>query len=134
MDITNFYILLNVKPDSDIKEIKNSYRNLCRLANKYNIIKAYMQNITYAYFILSNPEKRKEYDKSLNEYSKTFTNNKYLGNINNTMELPYSLENKDEIDSYNNDIDNYGINDYKKIFDTDKETFDANKEIIVTNK
>jgi DnaJ-class molecular chaperone len=116
MDISNFYTLLNVTPMSNIKEIKNSYRNLCRLANKYNIIKAYMQQITYAYFILSNPEKRQEYDKTLNEYSKTFTNNKYSNTINNfnsinnnTIEVPYSLVNKNEVDSYNNELEEYNI-------------------------
>ncbi|UTY27937.1 DnaJ domain-containing protein [Treponema putidum] len=75
----NYYNILNVSKSADEEEIKKAYRNL---AMKYHpdknpgnkIAEERFKRISEAYSILSNPQKRKYYDLSMES---TFTSGTY---------------------------------------------------------
>lgn len=67
--LTNYYDLLNIPKDSDIETIKKAFRREVSLFhpdnNKSPEAKAIFNSIIEAFDVLSNPEKRKAYDKML---------------------------------------------------------------------
>lgn len=71
MSIRTYYSVLGVSREATQEEITNAKNALAKVyhpdANMHNNIDttAYMQEILEAYRVLSNPEKRKEYDKEL---------------------------------------------------------------------
>lgn len=68
-----FYEILNISPNSNIKEIKSQYYKLCKLLHpdtSKNISKEEFHDIMKAYEVLKDPIKRKEYDKSITEVPK----------------------------------------------------------------
>jgi hypothetical protein len=77
--MTDYYKLLGVLPNATTEEIKKAYR---QLALKYhpdrnpgdNNSEAYFKRVTEAYTILSNPEKREEYNY---EYKKSHQSSSY---------------------------------------------------------
>lgn len=72
MSVRTYYNILGVSRDATPEEITNAKNALAKVyhpdANMHNNIDttAYMQEILEAYRALSNPEKRKQYDKELN--------------------------------------------------------------------
>lgn len=97
MELSNYYYLLNVDQSANNKDIIKSYRNLSRLSKTNNIIKSYYPQIKLAYFVLSNPESRKEYDKQLNDVmNNTFTN---IDSINYDDDSIYSHFDKDDVNN-----------------------------------
>ena len=108
MDLSNYYYLLNVDKTATFKDIVNSYRNLSRLAKKYNIIKSYYPHIQMAYLVLSNPKSRKQYDEQLRavqnlnnriQYDNQFQD---VQNINNNELYTDSIEECEYVE-YTND-------------------------------
>lgn len=92
----NYYDILEVKNNADLKEIKKNYR---RLANKYHPDKnkstnaeALFKKINNAYETLSDTKKRKEYDLSLNNPFKNNYRNPFekSGFKNNSAEDIFS--------------------------------------------
>ena len=71
MSVRTYYSILGVSRDATLEEITNAKNALAKVyhpdANVHNNIDttAYMQEILEAYRVLSNPEKRKQYDKEL---------------------------------------------------------------------
>ena len=69
----DFYEILNVAPDAEGVEIKTAYRNLAlqhhpdRNENNPEAAEK-MKNINEAYAVLSNPEKRREYDQLRSQF------------------------------------------------------------------
>ena len=67
---SNYYLLLEIQKDSDLSGIKAAYRRLARKyhpdVNTSQDANERFQAITTAYQTLSDPEKRKSYDTSLN--------------------------------------------------------------------
>ncbi|MBW1961830.1 MAG: J domain-containing protein [Deltaproteobacteria bacterium] len=67
MDKKDYYEILGVAKDADLKEIKEAYRNLAfryhpdRCQDAKDAVEK-MKAINEAYAVLSNPDKRKEYD------------------------------------------------------------------------
>ena len=67
----SFYQILNVKPDSNLKEIKSKYYKLCKSLHpdtnlaKNNNYAEELNDVMRAYAVLKDPKKRHEYDQSL---------------------------------------------------------------------
>ena len=107
------YKTLNLQRNASIKEIKIAYR---RLARKYhpdrnsNVSDDIMKNINIAFEILSDPEKRKQHDKTLldnfaKDYDEANKNFKYKRNFDDKNNKHFSP--KSTIFEANaNDIDN----------------------------
>jgi DnaJ-class molecular chaperone len=70
MALKNYYLILGISPNNSTKEIQCAFR---RLAKKFHPDKAgggktaLFQDITEAYEVLSDPEKRKKYNQKLTE-------------------------------------------------------------------
>ena len=68
-----YYDILNVNKNASLNDIKSSFRNLAKKyhpdINKETGAEEIFKIIQEAYEVLSNDEKRKEYDKSLLEYN-----------------------------------------------------------------
>lgn len=67
MQQKNFYTVLGIKKTASLKEIKTAYRNLAKKHHpdkNHDKGKAedHFKEIQYAYAVLSNPHKRREYD------------------------------------------------------------------------
>ncbi len=81
MAFKNYYDVLNVKPNATPEEIKKAYR---KLSVKFHpdkndgdeFLSEMFKNINEANEILSNPEKRKEFDNTLNS-NDNYTNTSY---------------------------------------------------------
>jgi DnaJ-class molecular chaperone len=73
MALKNYYIILGISPNTSAEGVRGAFR---QLAKKFHPDKAggertsYFQDITEAYEVLSNPEKRKLYNKKLTEEHK----------------------------------------------------------------
>jgi DnaJ-class molecular chaperone len=73
MALKNYYIILGISPNTSAEEIRCAFR---RLAKRFHPDKAgggrtaFFQDITEAYEVLSNPEKRKLYNQKLKEENK----------------------------------------------------------------
>ena len=75
----NFYLVLNISPKSDSKEIKKAYMKLARLyhpdRNQGNkLAEKKFQQINSAWDILKDPQKRKAFDDRLLLEQKTAKN------------------------------------------------------------
>jgi molecular chaperone DnaJ len=108
------YKTLNIQRNASIKEIKVSYR---RLARKYHpdrnskVSDDIMKNINIAFEILSDSEKRKQYDKTLpNRFEK-----------DNDI-LTMNFENKRNFNTKNNRYSKY---DFKEHFSSNFTIFDT---------
>jgi len=106
------YKTLNLQRNASIKEIKIAYR---RLARKYhpdrnsNVSDDIMKNINIAFEILSDPEKRKQHDKTLldnfaKDYDEANKNFKYKRNFDD--ENKHLSPNSTIFDTNANNIDN----------------------------
>jgi curved DNA-binding protein CbpA len=106
------YKTLNLQRNASIKEIKIAYR---RLARKYhpdrnsNVSDDIMKNINIAFEILSDPEKRKQHDKTLldnfaKDYDEANKNFKYKRNFDD--ENKHFSPNSTIFDTNANNIDN----------------------------
>ena len=89
----DYYEILGVSKDADAKEIKKAYR---KLAMKYHPDKnknnpeaeAKFKEITVAYDVLSDPEKRKKYDRMGHEtFEQGFDTNNFNFNADNFADL-----------------------------------------------
>lgn len=88
MSEKNYYIILEINKNASAQEIKAAYR---QLAKKYHPDKnignkaaeEYFKEIQEAYFILSNPEKRRKYDL------KFFYKNNYSSQTKKATSTPY---------------------------------------------
>ena len=107
------YKTLNLQRNASIKEIKIAYR---RLARKYhpdrnsNVSDDIMKNINIAFEILSDPEKRKQHDKTLldnfaKDYDEANKNFKYKRNFDDKNNKHFS-PNSTIFDTNANNIDN----------------------------
>ena len=84
----NYYEILEVSPNASQEIIKIAYKNLAKkyhpdTSNEENASEI-MQKINEAYEVLSDPEKREEYDMTLNindKYKNTNQNSKTIKNI-----------------------------------------------------
>lgn len=67
MTAFDLYALLDVEPDANFVEIKKAYRKLCKKyhpdSGEDSISPTMFKLIQNAFDVLSNPEKRKAYDK-----------------------------------------------------------------------
>lgn len=78
----DYYQILQVTPEATAEEIRKSYR---KLAFKYhpdknhgdNLTEAVFRNINEAYEVLSNAEKREEYNRKIFSYGNSQRNKKY---------------------------------------------------------
>jgi len=106
------YKTLNLQRNASIKEIKIAYR---RLARKYhpdrnsNVSDDIMKNINIAFEILSDPEKRKQHDKTLfdnftKDYDEANKNFKYKRNFD--YKNKHFSPNSTIFDTNANNIDN----------------------------
>src|SRR4051812_44102623 len=72
-DLQNYYEILDVKPDASQQEIRQAYFRIKAAYSKdsaalYSLFdeqetRHVLERVEQAYLVLSNPEKRKEYDK-----------------------------------------------------------------------
>lgn len=79
--MANYYEILKIGPDSDIEAIKKAYRRLAREVHpdKSGSNSEAFRRINEAYGILSNPEKRAEYDKIIQPEKATRIYKYHLG-------------------------------------------------------
>ncbi|HXT83749.1 MAG TPA: DnaJ domain-containing protein [Verrucomicrobiae bacterium] len=117
MDTTNHYQTLGIARKASEKDIKTAFR---RLARKYHpdrnsiVSDDIMKNINIAFEVLSDPDKKIEYDNSISnviEYTnevKTFETNHKTNNINGYQEI---FEQSTFTNSDNN-IDETNYNNY----------------------
>lgn len=67
MEFKDYYAALGVKPEADLKEIKNAYRKLARKyhpdVNAEPGVAEKFKDVAEAYRVLKDPEKRAEYDE-----------------------------------------------------------------------
>jgi DnaJ-class molecular chaperone len=77
MTLKNYYIILGISPNTSAEDIRFAFR---RLAKKFHPDKAggertaFFQDITEAYEVLSDPQKRKLYNQKLKEEKKRHKN------------------------------------------------------------
>lgn len=88
MDFKDYYKILGVEPDADLKTIKTSYRKLARkhhpdVSAKDDAGKQFKE-VAEAYEVLSDPAKRAEYDEL----------RKYGGNRSQSFEPPPNWQNR----------------------------------------
>ena len=110
MDITDHYQTLGITRKANEKDIKAAYRQLAR---KYHpdrnsiVSDDIMKNINIAFEILSDPEKKNEYDNSISDIvqntNKNFETHNKVNNVNEYQEI---YEQSNYVDS-NNDDTNY---------------------------
>ena len=85
MSRIDYYRMLSVSKNATIAQIKTAYRKLalqyhpdtCTTDKK--TAETIFKNITLAYQVLSNVDKKSEYDRSIANYSHSATSNKYSG-------------------------------------------------------
>lgn len=117
MAFKNYYYTLGVQQNATKEEIKLAYR---KLSIKFHpdkndgdaFLEEMFKSINEAYEILSNPNKRKEYDSTLNSLNQSFTK---------SYQHTYNSEKEDHIKE-----------DFKKMYDLIELYFD--KERVLTNK
>lgn len=67
MEFKDYYKILGIEPAADIKAIKTAYRRLARKyhpdVSDHHAAEANFKEVTEAYEVLKNPEKRAEYDE-----------------------------------------------------------------------
>lgn len=100
----NYYSILQISENATSEEIKHAYHKMARLfhPDNYNGAKAdaeeQMALINEAYRVLSDIEKKREYDESLHPYSRQDENKKRQSNVNesNNTQKPNEYESKSE--------------------------------------
>jgi molecular chaperone DnaJ len=98
-DYNDHYKTLNILKNASNKDIKTAYR---RLARKYhpdrnsNVSDEVMKNINIAFEVLSDPEKRKQYDESI------FVNSIQIKDFK-TNEYNYKIKSDDNKEIYQNE-------------------------------
>lgn len=94
----NYYEILGVNKNSSQKEIRESYKNLVKKYHPdlYRGDKSFAEKktkeINVAYDVLSNPEKRAEYDEEISP-KPTYTENSYNQNVNYNQNINYNKSN-----------------------------------------
>ena len=114
----NYYEILEVSPNASQDIIKIAYKNLAKkyhpdTSNQENAAET-MQRINEAYEVLSDPEKRKEYNETLNindEYENINTNPNPVKNIKEILSkvartYPNILDSSDIFYNNSDNIDN----------------------------
>lgn len=97
MSEKNLYEILGVKPDCDQSTLRDSYRSLCQKhhPDKKDGDTETFQTIKQAYDVLSDPERRKLYDKT-GEYT---TNKQAMGPVHEVLSKHFQDEIKTVIQS-----------------------------------
>lgn len=116
----NYYQILGVNQNSSKQEIKNIYKKLVLKyhpdKNKHNT-SSYFLKIKEAFEVLSNDNKRREYDNIINKQETIFLNLDYYYETIIEICNQYELDEHEKkeiftvlnLDDYKNDIINYGI-------------------------
>lgn len=133
MSTPNYYEILGVSKDADIDEIKKNYKTLAlkwhpdkNPTNKEEAEKKFKE-IAEAYQVLSDPEKKREYDlyENLSQNSNNNNNNNENTNTNQSRQRPFhfnsNFANPNDIfnmffNQRNNMNQNQGQNQFESIF------------------
>lgn len=119
------YKTLDILKNANNKEIKIAYR---RLARKYHpdrnskVSDEIMKNINIAFEVLSDPEKRKQYDET-NFKKNIEDNNDYQINKYNNKEKSYNINNNYQ--SMYEENNSYSSSDYANMYDYDHTSYEA---------
>ena len=140
MSTVNLYDILNLTPDCNIKDIKNSYRKLAKEfhPDKPNGDEEMFELITQAYNTLINPDKKHDYDKLYNLLKNNNTSHLDMkAHSENYLRSQESKHNKEvkptdiEIHKFNEELDRkHGYKrEIEKTILTEEDSFKKIKDI-----